>query len=196
MSSLLVRRYTFSMKQTLSGDYVYKNAPRVTTAKAHAYIDGGTALDVGAGFGNEVRLLLEHGFTVTATEQNDEALAFLAKEFPSITVLKQSLPEVPNELYDLIVCEMVLHFLPKKKAYLSVKAIQGATKSGGIHVLSLHLEQPAIHTDERIPKGYFHYLPTPGEMRQLYTGWKILSYQETILPGSSLAGVYLIARKP
>lgn len=181
-----------------SGGYYYYNGQRKTFTKALGYVARpGSALDIGAGFGNEVRTLLKRGFSVVATDSNPEAVRFLgklSKKNKRLTVLNQSLPELPSSKFDFIVCEMVLHFLNKKDALKSVKKIQEATKSGGINAISSYIEQQAIHTDPRITPGYYNFLFQPRELEKLYKEWEILYYQEE---GNTLGfqSARLIARK-
>lgn len=165
-----------------SNGYFYYNGLRATFSEALQYLGSGDALDIGAGFGNETMELLKRGFRVVATDPNPEAIAYLervAKKNPELRVIQQSLPDCPQgNHFDLIVCEMVLHFLQKKEAHDSVKKMQARTKKGGINVVSSYIEQPEIHSDPGIKPGYFTFLLAPNELRSLYDGWEILYYEE------------------
>ncbi len=181
-----------------SGGFYYYGGQRATFSKALSYIQkAGKALDIGAGFGNEVKVLLKKGWKVVATDPNPEATAYLqkvAKKQPELLVFEQALPDFPEGSFDLIVCEMVLHFLKNEEAYQSIKNIQRVTEKGGINVISSYIEQPIIHTDPRITPGYFTFLLQPDELKQLYADWEILYYEET---GNAMGfkSARLIARK-
>jgi 2-polyprenyl-3-methyl-5-hydroxy-6-metoxy-1,4-benzoquinol methylase len=166
-----------------SNGFYYYNGLRATFTEALSFVEQpGIALDIGAGFGNEVKVLLKRGFDVVATDSNPEAVKYLeriAKKNTKLQVMRQALPKFPHgKLFDLIVCEMVLHFLSQQQAYASIEKVQANTRVGGINVISSYIEQPEIHNDPRIKPGYFSFLLPPGELKQLYSGWEILYYQE------------------
>jgi 2-polyprenyl-3-methyl-5-hydroxy-6-metoxy-1,4-benzoquinol methylase len=166
-----------------SNGYFYYNGLRATFTEALQYIDGaGTALDIGAGFGNETKELLRRGFRVVATDSNPEAVKYLkrlSKKGAGLEVLQQALPAFPSgHSFDLVLCEMVIHFLSAEQAYASIEKMQTNTRPGGLHVLSSYIEQPEIHDDSRIKPGYFSFLLQPRELKKLYKGWEILYYEE------------------
>lgn len=178
-----------------SGGFYYYNGLRQTFRRALEFVDTpGSALDIGAGFGNEVRELLKRDFKVTATDFNKESVEYLqklAKKQNGLTVLNQALPDFPKGKFDFIVCEMVLHFLSKKDAHLSIKKMQNSTQPGGLNVITSYIEQPKIHSHSL---GYYNFLFQPSELQKLYSGWEILYYEEK---GNALGfkSARLIARK-
>ena len=178
-----------------SGDFCYYNGLRATFEKALPYLGGGRALDIGAGFGNETKELLKRGFEVVATDQNLEAVKYLKKlsRNKKLTVLNQSLPEFPEGKFDLIVCEMVLHFLEEQSVHSSIKKIQNATSSGGLNVISSYTESRSIRQDSRM-EGYFSYLLKSDELNRLYKKWDIL-YSELKVNMMGHKSIRFIARK-
>ena len=158
-----------------SGEYHYYNGLRYTFEKVLPYLSGGRALDIGAGFGNETKELLRRGFVVVATDSNPEAVKYLKEvaKHQSLTVLNQSLSEIPEGNFDLIVCEMVLHFLDKKSVQASIEKMQNATNGNGLNVISSYVDSRSIRRDPRL-KGYFNYLLKPDELDKAYEGWEIL----------------------
>lgn len=165
-----------------SGGYFYYSGQRVTFTKALDFVKKpGNALDIGAGYGNEVKALLRRGFTVDATDINQDAVKYLHKVALRKSALKVypiGLPELPESTYDFIVCEMVLHFLNKKDAYSAIAKMQQATNKSGLHVISSYIDTSGIHSDPRIKPGYFTFLLKEGELKELYKDWKILYYEE------------------
>lgn len=118
-----------------SDKYFYCNGLRLGFQQALKFAGGETALDIGAGFGNEVKVLLNKGYSVTAVEPNLEAANYLnklaGKRSNNLKVLEQSLPNLNiNNKFDFVICEMVLHFLDKKDVMSSVKNIQSYTNVG------------------------------------------------------------------
>lgn len=188
--------YPSSWKRSFqSGGCYYYNGTRVTFKKSLPYLSGGRALDIGAGFGNETKELLRRGFEVVATDQNLEAVKYLKKlsRNKKLTVLNQSLPEFPEGKFDLIVCEMVLHFLEEKSVHSSIKNIQNATSSGGLNVISSYTESRSIRQDPRL-EGYFSYLLKSDELNRLYKNWDIL-YSELKVNMMGHESIRFIARK-
>ena len=174
---LITRRlYPSSWKRKFySNGFYYYNGLRYTFKKVLPYLSGGRALDVGAGFGNETKELLRRNFEVVATDLNPEAVKYLnvVAKHQNLTVLKRSLPEIPEGRFDLIVCEMVLHFLDKKSVRISIKKMQNMTSNTGLNVISSYVESPSIRRDPRL-KGYFKYLSKPDDLDKAYKGWEIL----------------------
>lgn len=181
-----------------SEGFYYYSGQRATFTEGLKYVkEPGRALDIGAGFGNEVKELLKRGCEVVAIDPNEEAVKYLqkvAKKQPKLSVLHQALPDFPEGKFDFIVCEMVLHFLSKKVAYESIKKMQAATNSGGLNVISSYLEQPSIHTDPRIKPGYFTFLLEAEELKKLYKDWEMLYYEEK-QNAMSLDSARMVARK-
>lgn len=164
-----------------SNGYFYRSGLRVTFEKSLQYFSGGRALDIGAGFGNEVKVLLKQGAEVVATDNNKDAITYLTKltkKHLGLDVIEESLPSLSAiGTFDLIVCEMVLHFLNQKDTLSSIKRIQAKTKSRGLNVISTYVDLAPLNQDESM-QTYFNYLLPEGELRRLYSGWEILYYEE------------------
>ena len=160
-----------------SGRYYYYSGLRTTFERSLSYISGSRALDIGAGYGNETKVLLDRGFSVVAVETEPGALKYLKRiesKNPKLIVSSVSLPNIPNKMtYDIIVCEMVLHFLSKPDVHRSIKNMQHYTVPRGLNVISSYIEQDSIHKDERLV-GYFDYLLAADELDELYKDWDIL----------------------
>ena len=188
-------------KKFKSGDYYYYNGIRPTFEKSLPLINSsGRALDIGAGFGNETKTLLKMGFEVVATEINFKATRYLEKlakrsdsSRRALEVYNVQLPDIPKGKFDLIVCEMVLHFMSKNEVLASIQNIQSSTSNRGLNVISSYIDSKSIHQDVRLA-GYFSYLLKSGELQKLYSDWDILYAEEK----SNMLGhqsVRLITRK-
>ncbi|HMS30957.1 MAG TPA: methyltransferase domain-containing protein [Candidatus Saccharibacteria bacterium] len=164
-----------------SGEYHYYNGLRATFKKALPYLTEGRALDIGAGFGNETSVLLKNGYEVVATDVNLEAIKYLKKvaKTKNLQVFQQSLPELPEGKFDVIICEMVLHFLNASDTRSAIANMQQATDRGGLNIISTYIDSQSIHKDPRL-KGYFKFLLPPGELESLYSDWEVLFAGEKV----------------
>ena len=164
-----------------SNGYYYRSGLRTTFKESLRYFAGGRVLDIGAGFGNEAKLLLKQGNEVVATDSNTEAvrhLRRLTKKYSKLDVLEESLPSLTAVgTFDLIVCEMVLHFLNRKDTLSSIKRMQAKTKAGGLNVISTYVDLAPLNQDESM-KSYYKYLLPTGELKMLYDKWDIILYEE------------------
>jgi len=165
------------------------------------YKTAGIALDLGAGTGRDAFFLAEKGFSVTAVEIDETHLNTLRQknelaERP-LRIVKQNMLEYhPDKNSDVIVCDMVLHFLKPDEVRLMVTRMQEWTNRGGINVIT-------AYTDKN-PPGKRPYLLKTRELSRLYDRWEILGYREQPTPWFQLPGepaprrnhaAYLIARK-
>lgn len=167
--------------QFKAGKYYYWSGLRAAFEQSLKYIEpGGRALDIGAGFANETKALLELDCNVSAVDNNPSAVRYLRKlekRDKRLTVLNESLPAFSSEgKFDVIVCEMVLHFLNEDDARISFKNIQEHTKLQGINVISLYIDSPSIHKDPRM-NGYFSHLFKTDEIKDIYKGWEMLYFE-------------------
>ncbi len=179
-----------------SGDFYYYNKTRVTFNRALEFVQTpGRALDIGAGFGNETKILLQRGFEVVATDVNPEAVSYLkklARRNHKLTAIQQALPEMPPGEFDLISCEMVLHFLVEKDLYNAIASMQNSTRTGGLNVISAYVDSDSIKDDPRMD-GYCQFLLPSGTLQSLYKDWEIL-YEAEKVNAMGHPSIRLIAR--
>jgi 2-polyprenyl-3-methyl-5-hydroxy-6-metoxy-1,4-benzoquinol methylase len=176
-------------------DYT-KQEPIVESALK--YLTRGNALDLDAGEGRDAGYLAEKGFVVTAVETESSSVAKLRRKDFKITVIESDiLAYQPQEQFDLIVCDMVLHFLQPSQVTEMIKKIQDWTRHGGHNVLK-------VYTDKN-PKGKRPYLFATNELKDYYSKWQCLDYIEKPTPWFQMKGedtprrnhaAYLIAKKP
>lgn len=141
------------------------------------YVKSGEALDLGAGSGRNTRFLADHGFEVTAIDDDKEAIAGLRKYRPkskrSVKLIHADIRDWRSEScrYDLVLCTMVLHFLTNEQEFRSVLTrIQDATKDGGINVISVYTN--------RNQAGVRPYLIAPTRLGAYYHKWALLDTYE------------------
>lgn len=175
--------------------------PRQIVYDILKYKNLGTVLDMGAGFGRHSLFLAHNGFHVTAVEIEQDRLDRIRNQAENLGVSIQTIKSdiadfVPAEKYDVVLSTMVLHFLPKETAHKAIETMQEYTNKDGLNVVS-------VYTDEN-PAGLRPYLFEKNELKNAYSGWEILEYEEVLGPEienpkdggpSRRYGAKLIARK-
>lgn len=192
------------MKVTESGfiesnGFFYPNYPRQQVVEMLKYKQQGTALDIGAGFGNNAIPLLKSGFEVSATETNSECvdeLHVLSKKFPGkVHVVGEPLEKLHfDKQFDAVICTMVLHFLNRPDALTAIKNMQDWTASGGMNVVTGYTDYNSDMGED------IDFLLHANELKELYSGWKIILYDEVMSgtqnpAGKAFQSAKLIAQK-
>lgn len=138
----------------------------------------GKALDLGCGQGRNALFLAQHGFEVTAVDQNELALEILQsiveQEDLEMTVglydinsanLKQS--------YDLIVSTVVLMFLQADRIPEIIRNMQDQTNPGGYNLIVC-----AMDTEDYPCQVPFSFTFKEGELADYYKDWELVKYNE------------------
>ena len=138
----------------------------------------GKALDLGCGQGRNALFLAQHGFEVTAVDQNELALEILQsiveQEDLEMTVglydinsanLKQS--------YDLIVLTVVLMFLQADRIPAIIRNMQDQTNPGGYNLIVC-----AMDTEDYPCQVPFSFTFKEGELADYYKDWELVKYNE------------------
>lgn len=138
----------------------------------------GKALDLGCGQGRNALFLAQHGFEVTAVDQNELALEILQsiveQEDLEMTVglydinsanLKQS--------YDLIVSTVVLMFLQADRIPAIIRNMQDQTNPGGYNLIVC-----AMETEDYPCQVPFSFTFKEGELADYYKDWELVKYNE------------------
>src|SRR6266702_1383252 len=100
----------------------------------------GRALALGAGEGSDAIRLALLGYEVDAVEISTVAAGkihnFAHEARAKVRVFAEDILDfTPDGLYDVVICNGVLHYVKDKNAVISL--MQGATSEGGINVVSL-----------------------------------------------------------
>ena len=138
----------------------------------------GKALDLGCGQGRNALFLAQHGFEVTAVDQNELALEILQsiveQEDLEMTVglydinsanLKQS--------YDVIVSTVVLMFLQADRIPAIIRNMQDQTIPGGYNLIVC-----AMDTEDYPCQVPFSFTFKEGELADYYKDWELIKYNE------------------
>lgn len=141
-------------------------------------LSSGKALDLGCGQGRNALFLAQHGFEVTAVDQNELALEILQsiveQEDLEMTVglydinsanLKQS--------YDLIVSTVVLMFLQADRIPAIIRNMQDQTNPGGYNLIVC-----AMDTEDYPCQVPFSFTFKEGELADYYKDWELVKYNE------------------
>lgn len=166
----------------------------------------GRALDLGAGEGADAIRLALMGYEVDAVEISEIAAkkiqVFAQQADAKVRVFAKDILEfTPDGLYDVVICNGVLHYVEDKKSVISL--MQDATSEGGINVVSLwstYTPIPACH--EIVP---VYCDEEDGVVTDSYQTWKkeIIYFERnkaetshSDMPGHSHSHLKLIATKP
>ena len=183
-----------------SNGFFYPDYPRQQVVEMLKYKQQGTALDIGAGFGNNTIPLLESGFEVTVTETNieciDELHKLSEKYLGKVHVTGEPLERLHFDTqFDAVICTMVLHFLNRPDALTAIKNMQEWTASGGVNVITGYTDYNSDMGED------IDFLLHANELNELYSGWKIILYDEVMSgtqnpAGKAFQSAKLIAQKP
>ena len=136
------------------------------------------ALDLGCGQGRNALFLAQHGFDVTAVDQNELALEILQ------SIVEQEDLEMPVGLYDInsasigqtygfIVSTVVLMFLQADRIPAIIKNMQEQTSIGGYNLIVC-----AMDTEDYPCSVNFPFTFKEGELANYYQDWELIKYNE------------------
>ena len=123
-----------------------------------AFPEGSRVLEIGAGSGRDLRLLLEAGYNACGIDASEEMVAHATGEYPELKE-RYVAGEVPSSTlffggeFDGILCAAVLMHLPDDQVYQAAVSIGENLKQGGTLLLSVPLERPDIDETNRSRDG-------------------------------------------
>ena len=136
------------------------------------------ALDLGCGQGRNALFLAQHGFDVTAVDQNELSLEILQ------SIVEQEDLEMPVGLYDInsasigqtydfIVSTVVLMFLQAERIPAIIQNMQEQTSIGGYNLIVC-----AMDTEDYPCSVNFPFTFKEGELANYYQDWELIKYNE------------------
>jgi tellurite methyltransferase len=164
------------------------------TVEAMMYIGSARKriLDVGCGEGRDALYLAAHGHDVTAMNPHPpkggidsldwayETAKMVGLELRPVYGSIQDLDDTP-ERYDVILCNMVLHFLDTPQIPGAVRLLQSRTLPGGLNVACAYTEDNP--EQEKTVRGLRSFIST-GYLQSLYgQEWRKYRSQEGNIPG-------------
>lgn len=169
--------------------------------KALKYVPTGKALDIGSGQGRDSLFLASQGFQVTALDNDPvHQRSLQSKARQQALTINLIMGAILNyetaNTFDIIVCDMVLHFFNREQIKSTILKMQSWTKSGGVNVV--------VAYSDKNPEGKRPYLFKHNELKDFYKGWSIRDYEEKPTPWFQLPGepvprrnqaVYLLAQR-
>ena len=138
----------------------------------------GKALDLGCGQGRNALFLAQHGFEVTAVDQNELALEILQsiveQEDLEMTVGLYDINSAAlTQTYDLIVSTVVLMFLQADRIPEIIRNMQDQTNPGGYNLIVC-----AMDTEDYPCQVPFSFTFKEGELADYYKDWELIKYNE------------------
>ena len=136
------------------------------------------ALDLGCGQGRNALFLAQHGFDVTAVDQNELSLEILQ------SIVEQEDLEMPVGLYDInsasigqtydfIVSTVVLMFLQADRIPAIIQNMQEQISIGGYNLIVC-----AMDTEDYPCSVNFPFTFKEGELANYYKDWELIKYNE------------------
>ena len=136
------------------------------------------ALDLGCGQGRNALFLVQHGFDVTAVDQNELSLEILQ------SIVEQEDLEMPVGLYDInsasigqtydfIVSTVVLMFLQADRIPAIIRNMQEQTSIGGYNLIVC-----TMNTEDYPCSVNFPFTFKKGELANYYKDWELIKYNE------------------
>jgi len=133
------------------------------------------ALDLGCGQGRNALFLAQHGFDVTAVDQNELSLQ---------SIVEQEDLEMPvgiydinsasiGQTYDFIVSTVVLMFLQADRIPAIIQNMQEQTSIGGYNLIVC-----AMDTEDYPCSVHFPFTFKEGELSNYYKDWELVKYNE------------------
>jgi tellurite methyltransferase len=171
--------------------YATYHAPRSFLVNNAAYLPkSGFALDIATGLGGNAGYLVERGFQVVGVDVSSVAIQRAKMRWPELRAVLADLNYFyfPENRFDLI---LNFYYLQRDLWSLFKRAI----RPGGVLVFeTLTVEMLISNPDIELS-----YLLRPGELREAFSEWNILVYEEGWKAGRSdkhRAVASLIAQKP
>jgi SAM-dependent methyltransferase len=126
----------------------------------HAFKAGGKVLDIGAGSGRDLAVLLGMGFDAYGLEPNDAMRSYALRIHPELTGRLQPgmLPAIGTPFggrFDGILCSAVMMHLPQEDLPRCAESLRALTNQHGRVLFSLPFMRPNLLDDERDPDGRF-----------------------------------------
>ncbi|MGO3858941.1 MAG: tellurite resistance methyltransferase TehB [Neisseriaceae bacterium] len=144
-------------------------------------VPAGKALDLGCGRGRNALYLQSKGFDVTAWDKNPASVQHLqhiisAEGLAHIAATAVDLnTQRLTEEYDFIFSTVVFMFLDAAAIPSLIAQMQSHTRPGGHNLIVTAIDSPDYPCS--VP---FSFTFQPGELKQHYQDWELLSYNEDV----------------
>lgn len=166
---------------------------------------GASVLDAGCGDGRHALFLSRHGMRVDAFDKSEAAIAKLKTLAAGQGLIVNSWVQdirsfEPSKMYDVVVCQGVLHFLLRAEWSEVLSMLKACTGFGGVNVIAVFTDSiPAPRDLAPSLKGLFH----EGELVTLYSDWEVTFHASYVFEDEHPSNIHhthainkIIARKP
>ena len=138
----------------------------------------GKVLDLGCGEAGTSLFLAEKGFEVTCIDISKTAIKNIKieakKRDVKIIALVSDLEKFRfKEDYDIIIGTGIFQFIPENYSLKLIKNIMKHTKKDGLNIFEVFLQGDPSQEDDS--EGYYF---KQNELKELYSNWDILDYEE------------------
>jgi len=125
---------------------------------SQAFPQKGKVLDIGAGSGRDVRLLVKEGHDAYGLEPSEALRSLTVQKYPYLAprMLKGHLPDDLSALdqsYDGVVCSAVLMHIPKEHLFDSIFALKRILNPNGRILISIPIDREGLDSQRRDPQG-------------------------------------------
>lgn len=165
-------------------------APAPLLVEAAELLPPGAALDLASGPGRNALYLAALGWKVTAVDSSAVAIRLLRERAAGLLVdARHADLEAGDFVIEPAAYDLICDFYYLQRALFP--AIREGVRPGGAFAGAIHLFDDAPAARPRNPA----YLLHPGELREQFTGWKILFYSESPEPGRHRRSARIVARR-
>ncbi|QWU16983.1 class I SAM-dependent methyltransferase [Paenibacillus sophorae] len=135
-------------------------------------------LEIGCGRGSDTRVLVEHGYHVTATDFSETALSIVRQKVPEATLVlhdtRQPFP-FADRSFDAVIASLSLHYFEKESMTRIVAEIGRILGPGGLLLVRLNSVNDAEAAKRHPIERYYYSLDS---CRERFADWSEKSLQE------------------
>ncbi len=147
------RIYYAAFSHKIAGQYDAAE-PEIGKFLRMGFSEGMRVLDIGAGSGRDLGLLMKMGCYAYGVDPSDELRAAALQRHPQLVgrVISGELPALGQPFggnFDGVLCSAVLMHLPRAEVLDAAIAIRNVLKENGRLILSIPLERPGVDSDHR-----------------------------------------------
>ena len=144
------------------------------------YRSSGSVLELGAGEGRNALFLAQNGFEVTAQDISEIGVGKIKRQATEKRLVIQTEVGDSRTLnldrdFDIIVSTFMLHHLSREVALSLIKHIQEHTKAEGLNAVTVFTKNGDFYRNNPEANNFY---ADENELRELYTDWQILQYEE------------------
>ncbi len=154
-------------------DRYQRSGSRVARYLRLAFPPGSEVLDIGAGSGRDMGLLVQEQCITYGVEPSARLRELAAAHLPDLAgrIYSGALPDLSRQIdrrFDGILCAAVLQHVPEEQLFDAVVDIRNLLKPGGRLLLSFPKDRPGLDASGRDEKGRLYTKLNPGSLELLF----------------------------